>query len=89
MSLPWVGTYIRFNKYLTMARILYGFLMALAILSTPALAFAHPGHGHGDGMSLKHYLVNNVHLFPLLLAGAIIVAVIVRMILKTRGIKSK
>jgi hypothetical protein len=72
-----------------MERIFYGFLMALAILSTPLHAIAHPGHGNDDGISLKHYLVNYVHLLPVLLTVGIVVVILSRMILKSRGLKTK
>jgi hydrogenase/urease accessory protein HupE len=72
-----------------MDRIFYGFLLALAILSTPVLAIAHPGHGHDDGMSIKHYLINYVHLLPVLLAAGIVVAMLSRVILKSRRLKTK
>lgn len=71
-----------------MDRIFYGFLLVVAILATPVLAIAHPGHGHDDGMSLKHYLVNYVHLLPVLLAAGIVVVAIL-MILKSRRLKTK
>ncbi len=42
------------------------------VLLTPALAFAHPGHGASEGHSLLHYLTEPLHaygLFGVPLAG--------------------
>ena len=44
-------------------------LATLAFVSTPALA--HPGHGHGDGFSLLHYLSAPEHVAVLGLLAAI------------------
>lgn len=46
-------------------------LVPLALAGSPALA--HPGHGHGDGHSLLHYLSSPEHVWPaaLLLAAVI------------------
>ncbi|WP_018871662.1 hypothetical protein [Thioalkalivibrio sp. ALJ16] len=41
----------------------------LALASSPALA--HPGHGHGDGFSLLHYLSAPEHV-----AGLVLLAVV-------------
>ncbi|WP_018863243.1 hypothetical protein [Thioalkalivibrio sp. ARh3] len=41
----------------------------LALASGPALA--HPGHGHGDGFSLLHYLSAPEHV-----AGLVLLAVV-------------
>lgn len=46
-------------------------LLALVALS-PAVAFAHPGHGTTDPGSLRHYLVEPVHVVTL---AAIAVAI--------------
>ncbi|WP_019625245.1 hypothetical protein [Thioalkalivibrio sp. ALJT] len=37
----------------------------LVLTSAPALA--HPGHGHGEGHSLLHYLSSPEHVWPLAL----------------------
>ncbi|MFO8005407.1 hypothetical protein [Thioalkalivibrio sp.] len=49
----------------------------LALASSPAVA--HPGHGHGEGFSLLHFLSAPGHAWPLgLLAVAIIAGRFVR-----------
>lgn len=51
----------------------------LTLASSPALA--HPGHGHGEGFSLLHFLSAPEHAWPLglgLLAMAIIVGLFAR-----------
>ena len=45
----------------------------LALTSAPALA--HPGHGHGDGHSLLHYLSSPEHVWPLALLLVALVGV--------------
>jgi hypothetical protein len=45
------------------------------LLLMPALASAHPGHGHTDPASVTHYVTEPVHVLPLALAVALIVVV--------------
>ncbi|WP_017943027.1 MULTISPECIES: hypothetical protein [unclassified Thioalkalivibrio] len=46
--------------------------MLLALASAPALA--HPGHGHGEGFSLSHWLSAPEHAWSLGLLAMVIVA---------------
>ncbi len=49
----------------------------LALASGPAVA--HPGHGHGEGFSLPHFLSAPGHAWPLgLLAVAIVAGLFAR-----------
>ena len=48
-------------------------LAPLALASSPALA--HPGHGHGDGHSLLHYLSSPEHVWPA--AAALLLAAVI------------
>lgn len=47
---------------------------ALVTLSTPVLA--HPGHGHGEGFSLLHYLSAPEHVWTLVLGAGLGAAVV-------------
>jgi hypothetical protein len=50
-------------------------LWVLATLCVPALANAHPGHGHTDPRSAAHYVVEPVHVMPVVvIAGALVLA---------------
>jgi hypothetical protein len=51
-------------------------LLVLLVCCIPALAFAHPGHGHTDPGSWRHYLTEPVHVGVLASALAFVVSVI-------------
>jgi len=51
-------------------------LLALLLCCIPALAFAHPGHGHTDPGSWRHYLTEPVHVGLLASALALVVSVV-------------
>ncbi len=43
---------------------------ALALGLVPAVAFAHPGHGHTDPSTWRHYLTEPLHVAVLAVAAA-------------------
>ncbi|MFN8253840.1 MAG: hypothetical protein U0V75_18345 [Ferruginibacter sp.] len=51
------------------------FLSALALLSTLGV-FAHEGHGHTHGYTIKHYFTEPQHALPLLAAVAAVVVLV-------------
>ncbi|MGM0552610.1 MAG: hypothetical protein ACQETK_02190 [Pseudomonadota bacterium] len=48
--------------------------MGTALILLGAPAFAHPGHGHGGGLSLLHVASSPEHIWPLAL-GALVTGV--------------
>ena len=47
-----------------------------AIILTPVVLIAHPGHGHENPLSPGHYVANPEHFIPLALTiGAVLFAV--------------
>ena len=64
---------------MTRASLLVAALCSLA----PATAFAHPGHGHTDPDSWRHYLTEPVHVIPL--AVLAVIAVVAVMALRSRA----
>jgi putative copper export protein len=51
-------------------------LLVLLVCCTPALAFAHPGHGTTDPGSWRHYLTEPVHVAVIASALAFVVSVV-------------
>ena len=51
--------------------------LAIVGISSPALALAHPGHGHTDPNGLLHYLTEPVHVVQILAAAGVFVGFIV------------
>lgn len=49
------------------------FFLLLAIAASASIASAHPGHGHEDGWSIVHFLVNAEHVLPYV---AVVVALV-------------
>jgi hypothetical protein len=51
---------------------------ALASVSAllPCICFAHPGHGHTDGYSIKHYFIEPYHVMISFLALSIALLVV-------------
>ncbi len=45
--------------------------IAIAAALLPLTAFAHAGHGHGQGHEPIHFLSSPDHLIPVLLASAV------------------
>lgn len=54
----------------------WGILWVVAWLLAPALALAHPGHGHTDASAPAHYIGEPMHALPIALGVAITVLVI-------------
>jgi hypothetical protein len=50
----------------------------------PFLAYAHEGHGHTEGFTIIHYLVEPVHLITLL-AGSLLLYVFSRNLVRKRN----
>lgn len=51
---------------------------ALWVASMPAIAMAHPGHGHADPDSPAHYLLSFEHLAPAVAVCLIALAIALR-----------
>ena len=49
-------------------------MSTLAVWAVPAVALAHPGHGHTDGRSALHYVVEPLHAVVLVLGAVMMVA---------------
>ena len=47
--------------------------LSLAAVATSVSSFAHEGHGHTDGFTIKHYFAEPEHIIPVLLAAAVAV----------------
>lgn len=47
--------------------------LSLAAVAAYVGAYAHEGHGHTDGFTIKHYFVEPEHIIPVLLAAAVAV----------------
>lgn len=48
------------------------FLATLTMMSSPAISFAHPGHGDPKtDTTVVHYILSPMHLLPILLVAAI------------------
>lgn len=58
------------------------FASTLALALSPALAFAHPGHGSGTGHELVHYLSDPLHAYSI--AGVPVVAAALFVLLRRR-----
>ena len=39
-------------------------------------AFAHEGHGHTDGYTIKHYLTEPEHVIPIVVAAALAIVLV-------------
>jgi hypothetical protein len=73
-----------------MRKILNSVLPAVLVFATTLSAFAHQGHGQENPLSPEHYLVNEVHLFPIALIVVVIAALTRTYFLKrSRTIKEK
>lgn len=60
-------------------------LMAATLLSVSA--FAHEGHGHTHGFTIKHYFVEPEHVLPAFIVAAIAILMIKRY--RSTAIKNK
>lgn len=49
------------------------YLLSFAALLSAVSVFAHEGHGHTHGYTIKHYFVEPEHAIPLLAAVAAVV----------------
>lgn len=49
------------------------YLLSAAALLITVSVFAHEGHGHTHGYTIKHYFTEPVHAIPLLAAVATVV----------------
>ena|GEM_PF-1171469 len=49
--------------------------IVLAALCGPTVAWAHPGHGLGDGTSLLHYLTSPIHVGGAMLALTVVIGI--------------
>lgn len=58
------------------------FASTVALALSPALAFAHPGHGSGSGHELVHYLAEPLHAY--FIAGVPIAAAALLVLLRRR-----
>ena len=47
--------------------------LSLAALVASVSSFAHEGHGHTDGFTIKHCFAEPQHIIPVLLAAAVAV----------------
>jgi hypothetical protein len=47
-------------------------LLALLVGLVPVRAFAHPGHGHTDPDSWRHYLTEPIHILVLVAVVSIV-----------------
>ncbi len=47
--------------------------LSLAAVAASVSSFAHEGHGHTDGFTIKHYFTEPEHIIPVLLAAALAV----------------
>lgn len=51
-------------------------LLAITLVTLSSPALAHPGHGHGEGFSLLHYLSAPEHAWTLVLGAGLGAAVV-------------
>jgi hydrogenase/urease accessory protein HupE len=47
--------------------------LSLAAVTACISSFAHEGHGHTDGFTIKHYFTEPEHIIPVLLAAGVAV----------------
>ena len=45
--------------------------LSLAAVTASICSFAHEGHGHTEGFTIKHYFTEPEHIIPVLLASAV------------------
>jgi hypothetical protein len=60
-------------------------IMLLALL--PFSTFAHEGHGHTEGFTITHYIVEPEHALPLLAALVVAVVLIRRLGRKAKDVE--
>ena len=51
-------------------------LSLLVLLAATVTAFAHEGHGHTDGYTIKHYLPEPEHVIPIVIAAALAIVLV-------------
>jgi hydrogenase/urease accessory protein HupE len=51
-------------------------LSLLVTVATTVTAFAHEGHGHTDGYTIKHYLTEPEHVIPIVIATAMAIVLV-------------
>lgn len=53
-----------------MKKSFHNLIATAAVLCTPLMTLAHPGHGHENPLSPGHYVANPEHSLPVLLTLA-------------------